>query len=233
MTKKKYALFILTCFFAIQKLPASPIISMFFRSYHQAYDIPISNERIQQPGKLAQHTAEGILDHQIIQGIFATYAGYIEVSNGQGQISFPRKHVEPSIHIIVTPVIIPMMMIGNTVHHWETVPGTPTAHYRYTRVQDRLTTLSSWEIASEEQTDDHVIPVEAIVILTNPSDIFIPTGSFPTNDTESLLLPDIFVKRGIKVTDHALYFLTVAQFFRPIGSRMQKRPLDTSILLDF
>lgn len=233
MTKKKYAWFILTCFFAIQKLPASPIISMFFRSYHQAYNVPISQERIKNPAKLAQHTVEGILDHQITQGIFATYAGYIEVSNGHGQISFPRKHVDPSIHLIVTPVIIPMLMIANTVHHWEIAPGTPAAHYRFTRVQDPLTTLYSWNVVSEEHTDDLVIPVEAIVILTDPADLLIPTGSFPTNNTESLLLPDIFVKKGIKVTDHALYLLTVAQFFRPIGSRMQTRPLDKSILLDF
>ena len=47
-------------------------------------------------------------------GVYASYAGHIEISDHSGQIRFPRKHQGDSISLLVVPKIDPVFLQGKT-----------------------------------------------------------------------------------------------------------------------
>lgn len=232
---KKLSLFCcITWLLQTSMLFGDPVITFFFQPYPLLSDYTDSNK--QKPSELAQHIAESLkkpgkiakacvfgLRNEHVAGIIATHDGFLDISNGYGQITFPRKHEKPHLKLIVTSKIIPVMMTGNTVHHWELEKKVPTVAYRADQKQDQETKAYFWNIQPIELPDSNRIPLDTIVILAKPKNMYIPSGVTLTSDSPNLILPDIYVKKGIKSAAHALYLLNLKHFFSPIRYMYHKQ----------
>ncbi len=216
MKKKIAVLCTLSFFLGFKKLDGQPIITFFMRPYpilrqeHQATKLM---DKVHRPGKIAKNSIKRKHTGPMVKGIFSTYGGYIAMSNYDGQTTFPRKHAIATIYFVITNKITPIMMAGNTIHHWEIEEGTPAAMYKAERLHDEKQEVYYWLVTEVPLPKDNHLPLESITILAQPKHVYIPEGITLTDDTPNLLLPDIYIKKGININSNALYLLNVRQFF--------------------
>jgi len=209
----------------ICSLSADPVITLFLREY------PADTERAQsmmnklgKPGKIARYRVNNVTHQPLVAGIFATYAGYLEVSSYNGQLTFPRRHDKPLLYLVITPRLTPMIMFANTIHHWEYEPGVPAALFVCERKNDEKTGLYFWDVKDIPMPDNNVIPLESLVLIAKPQNFYVPTGITLTNETQNLMVPDIYVKKGINKLTNSLYILNLAHFFSPEQFLYKKEP---------
>ncbi len=226
-----YAILAVFCLFG--NLQAGPVITMFMEPYPL---LPHSKEAeklvkgLKKPGKIAKMKLKALNQSPLIKGIFSTYGGYLGMSDNDGQTSFPKKHVLPIIYLLITNRMTPVMMAGNTIHHWEIEPDTQAKMYKLERMQDEMEEFYYWEVQKVPLPADNRIPLESITILAKPDTIYVPEGTSITQEVPNLILPTIFVKKGIKINSNALYMLNIRQFFgqiRPIHEKGTIRYLST------
>jgi hypothetical protein len=208
--------FIVACFFYNLTLFGDPVITFFVKPYpsypHKEYCQRII-EGLKRPGAIAQQCAYGIVDKHLISGLFATYAGYLNVTDANGQITFPSKQTKDIVQILVTPNITPIFMAGNTVHHWTIDEGSPTAMYQLERKEDPATHIHFWDAQQIDAPSNGIVDTRTIVIITNPQDIYIPLGITPYTDQTHLILPDMYIKKEAQPLSHALYMLNIKHLF--------------------
>ncbi len=212
--KFRYILFILSYFSLYQKAFADRVITFFM---HPLPNVQKITRNLAKPGKIARHIIEGLADYQLNAGIFATYGGYLQVSDLNGQVTFPRKHENPLIYLIITNKITPIPMFEYTIHHWELVPGAPTQMFTINRKYDEDADLFYWHIEKAEPPEDNQVPLTSVVIVAKPKYIFVPTGISITSDNPNLILPPIFVRKGVNIIKNAAYILN----FRHLFGRLQ------------
>lgn len=190
---------------------ATHVVSLAFRPY------PVIAQNAQQhldhSLNVGNHLQAFQKESKFVSGIFTTYAGYISVSDYNGRIIFPRLQQSSRLYLIVTPEITPIMMIGNTIHHWELNKGEPVKIILAEQKEDHETGLLYWDLQEAPIPVDNVIPLASITILARPENIYIPLGATVTNPSPHLLLPDIYVKPGINKIAEALYMLNLNLFF--------------------
>lgn len=211
-------------------------ITFYLKPYPLANDSAeqkrVSN-KMQKPNYIAKQALKSTLEHSVGAGIYSLYAGYLGISNDNGQTTFPRKHTEPLVKIIVTAKATPVTMIGNTVHHWEIQQDTPAQMFSLERKKDAETGLYIWECIEEELPNDRVVPREGIIIFVKPKNIYIPTGVTVTTDSEHLILPDFYLKRSAEVANNALYILNLKHFFGNINLRYKTDQKGYATHLDY
>ncbi len=216
---------ILAVFYLFGNLQAGPIITMFMEPYPL---LPHSKEAqtlvdsLKKPGKIAKMRIRALNQNPLIKGIFSTYGGYVVMSDNDGQTSFPRKHVLPILYLLITNRMTPVMMAGKTIHHWEIEPDANAKMYKVERLHDDMEKFYYWDVQEVPLPADNRIPLESITILAKPDHIYVPEGTSLTQEVTNLVLPTIFVKKGIKINSNALYMLNVRQFFgqiRPIHEK--------------
>jgi len=153
------------------KLFCDQIITFFFKPYPSILDkdkmIKKAN-RFARPEKLAQYALEGKLNQYMISGIFCAYNGYLSISDLNGQVIFPRRHRDNEVFILITDIIVPIFMTGNTIHHWEIEKENPAKMYHIKRMQDRAIGLHFWEVKEVEVPADRRIDKETIVVMAKP-----------------------------------------------------------------
>lgn len=195
---------------------ADPRITFFVRQYPEL-SAHIDNDIKTNKFKRAQ---EKILADQMpsppATGLFSTYAGFMTVSARDGSFLFPRKQAKPIFHIVVTPLIEPVMMVGTTVHHWELIKKMPAALYTVELKQDSETELWYWQTQKQTLPKDRIVPLDSILLFAPPSEVVVPTGASRAHDVTNLSLPDIYIKNSFKVVPHALSTLQHKHFFRQI-----------------
>lgn len=222
-----------------------PIITFTFKPYPAIPSSEYCHHIVQELGKMSQACIAGVFKSHAPTDIFVTYAGYLRVSDTVGEIAFPYKQTKPIINILVTSKIIPIMMAGNTVHHWEIDSNTPAAMYRFELKKDTLTQLSYWD-AQVEPLSNHkvtrvetfgitteiiVIPIETMIILAKPKHIYVPIGSTPTQESANIVLPDIYVKKGLSNVSQALYAVNIKHLFGPVRYLNKAEPMrDISLI---
>lgn len=193
----------------------------------------------QYPGPLDQKTIEELKDaaHTISisrkitrslcprsnQGIIVTYAGYTTVSNFNGQVTFPRMQQAAQFTLIITPEIKPIFMIGNTIHHWELIPGVAQELYTLTRKENNPSGKWYWHMQKITHLTNNVIPLNAIVIHSRPAALKVFEGLTPTTNTSNLLLPDIYALKGTDGVRAALQFLKTRMLYGPIRPDVKKQ----------
>ncbi len=195
---------------------ADQLIIMFLKPYPTVLQEASSKKlpkKLRRPGKLATHLSKQVLTPPI-SGIFATYGGFLTASNLYGEITFPRKG--PFLYLIVTERLTPIVMSGNTIHHWELEEGAPAHMYKMEQKEDPTTHLHFWDITAQALPTDNQIPLESIALLANPKYVFVPLGISIFKESPHLILPDIYIKKGINLTADALYILNLAQYFGPL-----------------
>lgn len=170
-------------------------------------------DKLAHPGKIAKHLLRSIQNKNIISGIFGTYAGFLGISDWNGRMTFPRMQNSDTIYLIVTTKMSPVLMLANTIHHWELEEGTPVAYYKAERAFDSETEQTYWNIARAELPKDNIIPLASVLIFARPKDIVVPLGDTVSAKSPHLLLPKMYVKRSINRISNALYVININQFF--------------------
>lgn len=178
--------------------------------------------KLTRPGKLAKYTLKSVADSYLVSGIFCTYGGYLTISDLNGQVSFPRRHKDPKVNVIITKHIIPIIMLNNTIHHWELENGIPANSYIVERKQEEEIETFFWDIYSTNLPKDNIIPVKSIVIIADPKYVIVPTGITITKKSDQHILPDIYVKRNINKTANILYTLGINTFFQTTDPKYKK-----------
>lgn len=156
-------------------------------------------------------------------GVFATYAGDLDVSDQNGLIEFPLKQINPAFNILITDKITPILYARNTVHHWELEEGTPTAYYTIQRKYDADSRTHYWLTARAETPKNNIIPLDTIIMFGEPDDFFIPEGIVITDASTNWTLPDFYVKPTFDKAAHALYVLNIKNFLHQINLEFQKQ----------
>lgn len=214
MKNKLYMYSILTAFCLFGNLGGSPVITMFMKPYMAIAnqdDADRLSEKLKKPGKIAKMNIKALSRSPLVKGILSTYAGYVAMSDYDGQTSFPKKLVLPLLYLLITNKITPVLMAGNTIHHWEI--AAPAQMYKVERLHNDTEDLYYWNIQEVPLPEDNRIPLEAITIIAKPDRIYVPQGITLTDNNTNFLLPTIFVKKGINTNASALYMLNVRQFF--------------------
>jgi len=234
MKNKKIIFIILACFLYNFTLWSDAIITLFIKQYpimpNSNYCQDLSHS-LKHPGTIAEHCLYGLMDSTLQAGIFATYAGYLNVSNVQGQLSFPYKHSKKAVNMLITPHITPILMAGNTVHHWELEDANLAALFTIEQKNDDVAKLTYWDIEQIALPTDKKIPTQTIIIIANPHEIYVPIGASPVIESASLLLPDIYVKKGINHVADSLYVLNLKHLFSPVHYQYKADPSRNTILI--
>lgn len=221
MKYTKFLPLIVAVFCHNQSLFADTVITFFLEPYPATLKpCKPSKGKPAMPQRLCLSRA---LDPNIVNGIIATYGGYVNVSDELGQISFPFKQVTPAIKLLITPEITPVLMGGNTVHHWTLDKNTPTAMYAIEKKQDEVTQLYYWDTQSIELPTNRAIPKETVILLAQPNDIYVATGITPSTDNPHLILPAIYVKKEIDAVEHSLFMLNLIHLFGPVDNVYDKK----------
>jgi hypothetical protein len=218
--KKNYYVCVVLLLSFMRQIIANPTITFFFEP---AQDIEKIHKKIKKPGKLAKHTVHGIMEHTPIAGILVTYGGYIQTSSYNGEIVLPRKHQKPVVTILVTSEMKPVALFENTILHWTLVPDVPAQMYSCEQKHNQKMGIY-WETKEISLPSDNIIPLSTIVIVANPKDIVIETGETPTRETANLVLPDIGVKKGIRIIKNSFYMLAVRNLFKPVETEEKPEP---------
>jgi len=220
---KKYLYGLLSVFFLCSiKIGANPTISFFFQPLS---DIEKVMRKLKKPGYIAKSGINGALNHSPIFGILVLYAGYIATSDYNGEIILPRKHQKPLVTIIVTPELLPVTLFENTVDHWELVPGVPAAMYSYEQKYNGDTEQYYWESKEISTPVNYKIPLESIIIVAKPKNIVIPSGIMPTRETANLVLPPLYITKGINIVANNVYMLTLRHLFKPVDLKNKREPI--------
>jgi hypothetical protein len=234
MKNKAYVFSILALFCALLNLNADPVISMVIEPYPLLKDSPEAEKamiKLKKPGRIPKLGLKSLRVNPLNKGIFSTYAGYLTMSNNDGQTLFIRKHIAPYVYLLITDKITPVMMAGNTIHHWNIEEKTDAKMYKMERLQDGNNDLFYWLTEEVPVPKDGKIPLESITILAKPKNIYVPEGITITEDSPNLTLPTIYAKKGIKTNANALYILNMRQFFGPIHSTYKTGPALNQMLI--
>jgi len=188
-------------------LQAAPshVITFFFQQYPSLKEATITNK-----------DNFDVFKNDFNTGIFVTYFGYKAASDYNGQITFPRKHQEPNFSLLVCQSPTPIFMLQNTISHWEVEKDAEATFYSVERKQDEKTKFYFWSMEKKDLPKDNKIPLDTIIIHANPDGIEVPTGVTITSKSDQLVLPLLYVKPTIKISENALAFLQTSDFFGPI-----------------
>lgn len=221
-------LFILACFNIYHSLPADAVITFFLKPYPELPsqdECDQAAESLKKPGKIAEYCVFGFYDKKLVHGVFATYAGYLSVSNEIGQITFPQLQTKNLVKILITHRLTPIIMMGNTVHHWEIDKEAPAQLYSFTKEYNKRTKSYFWNVKEEKLPDNLRIATDTLVILAKPKHLYVPEGiTLITQETANFTLPDIYVKKGINLHGHALYMLNLDYLYAPIHDLFKQQP---------
>lgn len=223
MKQSNYKLLIILGLAMHHVITADPVLTFFFRNYPEIGSIEQTLNKLHRPHGIAKQHLHALMNPNPIGGIFVTYFGFLNASDSTGQVEFPRKQSKASFQLAISNKITPIMMFQNSISHWELNPGNPASLYSIELKEDEATKLSFWHVEKIPLPEDNKLDAtQSIIIIAKPHNIYIPTGITITQPTANLVLPDIYVKKGIMSTRNALYVLNLSLFFRPIDLLYKK-----------
>ncbi len=167
---------------------------------------------LHKPGTFNHYCTKKLFESSL-GGIFATYGGFLEVSSAMGELSFPRKHTKPFIYLIVTTKMTPIVMAGNTIHHWELEEGEPVAVYKFEELYDAEFKVYYWQATQEPIPNHNIIPLESMAIFADPQYVYVPLGVSLMKESPHLILPSVYIKQGFDLAGEALYILNLSLYF--------------------
>jgi hypothetical protein len=232
--KKLIILFSLASFMHNPMVLADEMITLFLTPYptvDENYAQELS-ESLKTPGTIDHHRLHGILDKNPAAGIFALHGGWLNISDASGQLIFPRHLEKPFLYLVITTHITPIVITANTLSHWQFQPGIPTEMYSIEKKSDPKTKAFFWQTEKVEQLPANMhIPFKSIIIFAKPKYIYVPTGITLSNDRNNLVLPPVYVKKGIKILPNTLYVLNIKQFFGKVNTMHKTRDKDYEELI--
>lgn len=193
----KYYSLTLAFFFSVAAKQHFEVITFFLRDYPEV-----------------SKTDQNIQIKHHYKGVPATYAGYITVSNKDGQITLPRASQKASINILASKDVKPIFLNKGTIKHWVTTGNADL--YKVKRKKNKETHAYLWDVKKSSLKKGKRIPLHTVVLIADPKNIYIPEGFSKTTKNVQLYLPDVYVKKGIETVDDAIFATHIRQYFSPI-----------------
>ncbi len=159
-----------------------------------------------------------------LSGFIALYGGYIDYSNINGLISFPLRHTEPKLYLVITPKIKLVKVKGETISHleFEDAKTAPAKIYFFEKKEDKNKQFF-WAVSEQKIPQDRRINVLSVVLLTKPKNIYVTTGDFISNDSKHIVLPQNIYAVGIVGNNKVLLdSLNIKRYFEQIEVEEQK-----------
>jgi hypothetical protein len=178
-------------------------------------------DKLDKPGKPSTFRTKRMFEPSMA-GIFATYGGFLDISDSLGEISFPRKHSKPFIYLVITQKMTPIVMGGNTIHHWELEEDEAVEVYKFEQQYDEEFHTHYWLVTQEPIPANNIIPLESIAIFADPKYVYVPLGITPFKESPHLILPQIYIKPGLDLTAQAFYVLNITHYFGSIIPEYKK-----------
>ncbi len=164
-----------------------------------------------------------------LSGFVAIYAGFMDISDRDGLISFPLRHVTPKINIAITEQIKLFKVKNNTIAHREFLPSNKVQAKLYTferkedvNPKDPTKKTQYWNVQETPLPADNIINPLTLVILSKPSNIYVPVGDFMSAESSHLILPEIYVIGNKGQADILSQTLDFSRYFEPIVKEQQK-----------
>ncbi len=151
-----------------------------------------------------------------VSGIPIIYYGYITYSPVTGIVILPRMHENPDFSILLSTKINPIFMIRNTIHHFELAKGAEHAFYGVIKKYDEATKTHLWSVEKRTLPEDGHLPLETIIIFTEPDNCYLPEGISLTNDNAQAVLPVMYIKSDKNHTANGLAALEISYLFKSI-----------------
>jgi hypothetical protein len=170
--------------------------------------------KIESPSRLNRMLLKAHLRRQTVEGIYATYRGWYTVSDYLGRITFPRKTPQSSLTLIITRGLQPILLDENLVHHFIMDETEAAEVYKFI-YDDSKKNKPVWHVSKQPIPQDRTVPIDALVLLTKPEHIYIPTGTFDAIKSQSLILPTIYARGQLTPNINALHFADINRFFSP------------------
>ena len=105
------------------------------------------------------------------------------------------------------------------------MPNLPATAYACEQKYNEKTSEYYWQTIEVPLTDEMMIPLTAIIIIAKPKNITMKTGTTPTIASANLVLPDLYVNKGINKVENSAYILTLRYLFKPIQTEENREPL--------
>jgi len=166
-----------------------------------------------------------------VDGLQASYLGYITTSDKNGQISFPRMHQADTIYLLVTPEVAPEFMIEpSMIAHWITKNNQPAAFYEIHRKKEKE--LKTYYFDVKKIDIPKKIPYNTMTIYAHPDDIKVPVGISLNTYSTNFILPELQGKK-VKTVKNSLYTLTIKQYFEQINKESKNdMPTITTMIVN-
>jgi hypothetical protein len=62
-----------------------------------------------------------------------------------------------------------------------------------------------WETKEIPVPIDHQIPLAALIVVAKPKHIIVPSGIVSTRETANLVLPPLYITKGIDIVENSTY----------------------------
>ena len=214
------------------------VITFFIREEAQKKDDPILyndayiSQKLIQPSFIKAIGKDRSWLHQPgVDGLQASYLGYIATSDKNGQITFPRQQQSDTIYLLVTPQIQPEYMLSPTlIHHWITKKNHPAACYEINRKKNKKLNTYYFDIKKVDIPQD--IEHNTIIIYAHPDHIKVPVGILLNTYSTNFILPELQAKK-IDIAKNSLYTLSIKQYFEQINIESKNdMPTITTMVLN-
>lgn len=218
------ALFSIASFCGTLQLSASDATIQFFLYKYPYFKLPKTasldkekySKKLQQPDYIVRKMTKPLSSFQRgVSGVFCFYGGTITISSFLGQVTFPRLQQKNDIYVLVTTGILPAYMIApSTVHNWIIDTSKVSQMFHLTLKHDPASQLFYYEATEAELPKNNNIPLNTIIIIAEPSTVFIPMGATIVDNSPNMILPTIYIKKEFCFVYNALYSLALKQYFR-------------------
>ena len=164
-----------------------------------------------------------------VDGIHAVYLGYLTISDGNGQISFPRQQQSDTVHLLITPEIEPeLMMSPALIANWITKHQTPAAFYQINRKHNKNVKTYYFDVKKMEVPQE--IPNGTITIFAHPDHIEVPVGISLNSYSTNLILPELQATK-VNTAKNSLYTLSIKQYFEQVVIENKKDTLNIAAMI--
>ena len=215
---------------SIKLHPTDAIITFFVEKYpyfkiekSKKFDPEKYSKQLKQPSFFYQTISDIQKYNSALPGVMCLYGGNVALSDKNGQIIFKRNQQTPNLYFLPAYMIAP-----STVHNWMLDSQEPASLYFAEFHQNDSLELYYYQVSEADLPKDNHIPLNTIIFIADPKDVFIPTGATLTDLSQNMILPNIYIKRDFCFMHNSLYTLAIKQYFRQPDSDSQLENLTVS-----
>lgn len=186
------------------------------------------------PSKYSKRTFKnGLKSYQApsLSGILVTYAGYMDYSKPNGEISFPLRHTPATkLYILISTNVTLVPVRSNTFGFEEITSQDPkdAIMYVFNKNKDKKGNLY-WGVKKTSLPANNQLSPITMIIHTKPENMFVQEGDFLSEQSLHVILPNnVYLLSNYNNLKTLIKFLDDARYYEQI-TRKEDSPKDTII----